>query len=754
MTAESFIEVTPNKDGITADLLVRLPEEVNQQEGGVTLFEVEPQEVLDTVSPNNLSHLLKVLEDIEGEGGVVDSDLAKEFKKEVQFALDSTPFGSDNRVMFSLGGHYFVYGDPGYFPSVTIANNATETHEVSSIRSLFVFTVDDRDKRRALKEIVNEASKYGILISPALRPFVMNAETRLEVLEQTAKKARDIGLDLPEEFPSGRELKPHQVSGALTLAYNNGGLLADQVGLGKGGEFINAWETSKAWLKERGHDVGPVVVTVKKTLLPEMVKEIQLWVDDPNIVVLQGRKDSHIPKDTDYILLNYDILAARADQLKALKPSGFISDESHVYKNEKSKRSQAANDLSVSIFDNNEHPFVLLASGTPFVNSPRELYSVLSILGVEKVFTDYAMERVPDKTEIWWFDRRSHRYRSKMVKMSPLRAFETYFCGGYNDRYRKWRNDGATNIEELNQLLVEEAGMVRRRKSDVISPLPPVSENAIEVKLSGEYQELYQTVEDEFYNFYIEMAREIAREEGISERQAIQVAHRKLENAEWPMRFGKLRQVTSQGKANYAIDWIDKFLSGDVEVTHGDGSVGPVSDDPTRKKLIVFVHYRDSRAAILESPVLAKYNPVAILPGDEQTGEEIQKAKELFQQDNDDHRLIVCSMAAREGHTLTAAKDIAIVDIPFSPDWVVQMIGRAWARISEYEPHEAYAHYFVAPNTVDEQTLNRTRLRKVTFDAVIDLEGTEEDIREVEESVDSDVMQDILEGVMRAGIGT
>ena len=90
MTAESFIEVTPNKDGITADLLVRLPEEVNQQEGGVTLFEVEPQEVLDTVSPNNLNHLFKVLEDIEGEGGVVDSDLAKEFKKEVQFALDIT----------------------------------------------------------------------------------------------------------------------------------------------------------------------------------------------------------------------------------------------------------------------------------------------------------------------------------------------------------------------------------------------------------------------------------------------------------------------------------------------------------------------------------------------------------------------------------------------------------------------------------------------------------------------------------------
>ena len=63
----------------------------------------------------------------------------------------------------------------------------------------------------------------------------------------------------------------------------------------------------------------------------------------------------------------------------------------------------------------------------------------------------------------------------------------------------------------------------------------------------------------------------------------------------------------------------------------------------------------------------------------------------------------MCYPGAREGLTLTAAKDVLVAEIPFMPDWVIQMAGRCWARLSrDYAPHEAHVHYAVAGYTIDE----------------------------------------------------
>ena len=133
------------------------------------------------------------------------------------------------------------------------------------------------------------------------------------------------------------------------------------------------------------------------------------------------------------------------------------------------------------------------------------------------------------------------------------------------------------------------------------------------------------------------------------------------------------------------------------------------------------------------------------------SGDEIQEAKRAFQED-DDVRLIICSMAAREGHTLTAAKDVLVVDMPYTPSWVVQIAGRCWARFSElYDPHEAYVHYLIAEDTIDKSILRKSRMKKKTFDAIIDNEGTEDLTGENEMPTD-DLLASIVEGIVEVGI--
>lgn len=679
---------------------------------------------------------------------------------DIDRALDSVEWDSDDTAAFLVGDWGVMYGSPSWSVAKAVAENSTSTLEATFSDRLIAFKPND-DGKGAIRSNMREG---GVEMTARLNEFLGGNKTSVGQAEESAELARSIGFSVPDVFPSGRSLKLHQEIAALSLAVNGGGLLADQVGLGKGGEFTCAWETFKNYHVSRGRHMGPCVVSVTKSMVDEIAKEIMMWVDDPTIVILQGRKESYIDPDVDYILLNHDILAYRVDEIIDMHPSGFIADECHVFKNETAARTKAAIQLSKHIIKSaetftddeslpigaREGSFICMASGTPFLNQPMELWSILKVIGVAEWIADYAKMSLPEYTEYW---RRS--YGGGMVcrkgKMSSKRAFEIYFCNGHYDKYHNWWAVGASHIEELNELLITNASMVRRRKSDVMRPMPSLTENVVYTELSEEHTDMYKEAANNFYNFYLDRVKEMAIEEGISVDKALGIATKKLDIASMFMQIGELRKIASNGKPEAAIKWIDDFLQGRLVTKHADGSEGPVSDDPTRRKLIVFVHFRDTRAEIMESELLSQYNPVYILPGGEMSGDEIQEAKRAFQED-DDVRLIICSMAAREGHTLTAAKDVLVVDMPYTPSWVVQIAGRCWARFSElYDPHEAYVHYMIAEDTIDKSILRKSRMKKKTFDAIIDNEGTEDLTGENEMPTD-DLLASIVDGIVEVGI--
>jgi len=575
---------------------------------------------------------------------------------------------------------------------------------------------------------------YEIPASSRFENHLAGLDEAVTMTAASAAQAIERGFRLPTGFAGNRKLKPHQEEGVLALAASGGGLLADQVGLGKGGQFVCGLLSLNDWLeREKGTAPNyPAIVAVTKSMRLEIATEITRWKPDATIEIITTAKAGSIDPDTEFVVINHDLLSARKADLLAIKPKAFIADEAHVYKNLDTARTRAALDIAKAVRANApKHPYIVLATGTPFLNAPRELWALLMILGWdwevfalakrlyrEKHGTTLTRTRLREPKNAF---ANKARGQGKITfgerELWPQRAFEIRWCGGTYDRFGAWHASHATNTAELNRLLLD-LGMIRRRKSDVMNPLPPLTESIHPITLDDTAMQDYNRMSDEFRDWLIETVRAEALKTGTSAKRAVASALRRLDAGEAVMRMTKLREALSAHKVPHTVSWVHRFMAGEYSQP-GQG----------RDKLILFVHHQRAMDMLLTEPTFRQYNPVSILStsSGKQKDQEIADNKHAFQTDPN-VRLILCSMAAREGHTLTAAKDVYLHEMPFVPSWIVQMAGRCWARLSEeFEPHEAYLHYAIALGTIDSMLVKMNAVKKAMFNAVIDGEGSTED---------------------------
>src|SRR5699024_11294896 len=90
--------------------------------------------------------------------------------------------------------------------------------------------------------------------------------------------------------------------------------------------------------------------------------------------------------------------------------------------------------------------------------------------------------------------------------------------------------------------------MIRRRKSDVMHPLPFLDEQLLTLDLDEDHVEEYQEIDRNFTEWMKEKAREEAEELDISLAEALRLVYFKLENAAGVMRMTALRQAVARGK--------------------------------------------------------------------------------------------------------------------------------------------------------------------------------------------------------------
>ena len=603
----------------------------------------------------------------------------------------------------------------------------------------WIFPWFDDDMLEELKSIVDD---YNFTMSGSAQTLLNGGLESEVVIDETIDNALEAGYRIPSIFPTERSLKEHQKRGVLSALDRRRVLLADSPGLGKGGIFVSVflaeWERAIRDHFEFDADedieidfeyeevqevisaMSPVVLICQTSMVMPLANEILHWWHDATIEIVKGQASAEI-SDCNFVICPISVVAARIDDILATQPRGLIVDEAHMLKNPDSKRTQAVQQLADHINavgdelveeDEIDTTMIILASGTPMPNRPSELWSLLCVLGEQQMFAEAALEEIGESTISQPY-KRNGRTNWTRREMTDKELFERHWCrGGFGKQALVggmayvWMNFGASNLSELHKLLTDTV-MIRRKKRDVIL-LPAPYERIVPTPLTEEQTAEYQEIKENFREYMYDLADEYAEKWGVSTQAAIGKLRFKIDFAEPLMRLAKLTQFVSKSKVEQIVLWVKRFMESDPDIV--------TENADKRRKLIVFAHHIETQEQLVNNEELQQYGMATILAGAKNVVEETER----FQKD-DDCRLIICYSGAREGHTLTAAYDVLIAEPPPVPSQAEQMACRCYARVSEdFEPHIAYVHYAITPQTVDVLQLRRMNMKKGISDAVID----------------------------------
>lgn len=380
--------------------------------------------------------------------------------------------------------------------------------------------------------------------------------------------------------PPGLSLRSYQIEGAAHLVRNPYALLADEPGVGKTIQVAAALNCAYPDIK--------VFIGCPETLMINWMRELRKWLTNPlSIGLASSRK---IP-ETNVVIANYDIFTKLQPWFRQTQVHVAVLDEAHRIKNPDKLRTQAAG------YINAQHRWAL--TGTPILNRPVEAWAILWWL-----MRDRVME----------YGQYTRRYCA-----AHLRSIRTK--GG---KIRKvWNLTGATNLQELHGYLLNDARMLRRRKADVLTELPPKTRQVIE--LSGaKVARMLKTERSTVANMggYDEAIRKLGDGEAVGFEE-----------------FTKVRHDLALAKVKPSIEYIADALA-------------------EEDKVVVFCHHRDVLAELFNG--LEAYKPVAVWGG--MTAGAKDEAVVRFQTDPS-VRVFIGNDAACEGLTLTAAQRCIFVEL-------------------------------------------------------------------------------------------
>lgn len=415
-----------------------------------------------------------------------------------------------------------------------------------------------------------------------------------------------------------------------------GVLIADEMGLGKSVEAIAILEARNAF---------PALIVCPASLRLNWQREINRWLPRRTVEVIGGTRPDHGVEWADVIIVNYDVLDAWADDLPTLH--GVVLDESHYIKNGATNRTRAA----IRISDNSPANAVRLClTGTPIVNTPSEIVTQL-------------------------------RFLHRIGEFGGVGAFRKRYGTG-------------ENLPELNRRL-RSSCMLRRRKIDVLTELPPKRWATVTVEGHDGVMRKYREAEADIVNYLADEARRVAQESGATTEESRRAAWERATRigaAQQLVAIGVLRRLATDAKLLATTAWISDFLT--------SGS-----------KLVVFAHHRDVVQLLAD-----QFADGCVIAGDTPMAER-QLNVDRFQND-DDCRVIVCSMkAAGVGLTLTAASDVLFVEQGWTPADMDQAADRCH-RLGQTDSVTAWN--LLCADTIDESIARLIEWKRTVVDVATD----------------------------------
>jgi len=341
-----------------------------------------------------------------------------------------------------------------------------------------------------------------------LFPWLVTDES-VEQVRSARQERAELSIQTSADFdvPGLKaELMPFQRAGVKFIETADGRcVVADEMGLGKTLQSL-------AYLQLHP-ELRPALVVCPASLKLNWEREIAKWMtSNSRTAILSGTKPKALP-DADILICNYDILHAWQPLLSTAGLQVIICDEAHYLKEAKARRTAAAKLLI------KQASHVLLLTGTPVLNRPKELFPLLNMV---------APDAWPN------FFQFAKRYCNARQETIWVRGGGTKLV---------WNFDGASNLAELHGAV--QPFMVRRLKADVLKELPAKRRVVVPIELTPSAQKQYRSV--------------------LAESQAAIRADESNALAQ----LEALKQAAVAAKLPAAIDWIRDFIESEKLIVFG-----------------------------------------------------------------------------------------------------------------------------------------------------------------------------------------
>ena len=318
--------------------------------------------------------------------------------------------------------------------------------------------------------------------------------------------APDTVLQACRELNFKRVPRSYQCEGVAYMINHGNCINGDDCGLGKTAQTILTIELLGAF---------PALIISPASVKYNWKKEWGKWNPERSVGVVERKKKKPDTSvwECDVVVINYDILGERnmekptakfKELLKRLWASCAI-DEIHFLKNEKALRTKMAKKITKRI------PNVWGLTGTLTQKKPADLIQPFKII---RRFDDIFGDTL---------------------------EFKFRYCNAKNTMFG-FDYSGFSNLEELHELL-RMGGYIRRNKRDVLTELPPLIEQTIEVPITNLKE--YQRAENDLINYLEKIDIERAN-------NAVNAPHLVMVNT--------LKNLSIQGKLSFIKTYIKEWL--------------------------------------------------------------------------------------------------------------------------------------------------------------------------------------------------
>jgi|5B_taG_2_1085324.scaffolds.fasta_scaffold05287_3 SWI/SNF-related matrix-associated actin-dependent regulator 1 of chromatin subfamily A len=361
--------------------------------------------------------------------------------------------------------------------------------------------------------VAQSRTLYGLLsdLYPPLAEAIIENEDVKQEVENSIERIRlsgaselneelltKVNSELAGKFPEGLDLYPFQKVAVAFAEMSNGRcLIGDEMGIGK---TISAIGYAAINPKDR-----PCVVVCPSNVKFNWKKELSKWLPTEETQVITKGKDT--VEMCDFVIINYDLMAKKQDELIALAPRLVILDESHYIKNSGSKnkpvkRTQAT--LNVAYMSSK----VIALSGTAISSRPKEFFNTLNLMR-------------PDQFPSFW-------------------DFAQRYCDPWHDGFG-WNFDGASHTKELNERTRDLC--IRRLKTEVLPELPPKTRTFLPIHLEKKERSPY----------------DYAQEEWDQRIDSYYLNGQPLPQGIILQMLNDLRHICGQIKVDYAAEWVKQY---------------------------------------------------------------------------------------------------------------------------------------------------------------------------------------------------